>query len=452
MMTQKKSFEWIADPEEYEDVLFSETGTHGVMRNGKWTFIDSSGRMLFPPKFEEIQDFSENGLAPARLGAKWGFTDRGGNFTELPEIDAFYSISEDAASGEKILSGAKKGKAVYLNSDNKNIFKGFNDYDILQYLCRGIAMFRKKGFMEDIESPHFGIVKSPKKVIVPPEFKWVAYESGLITAAVDDNHYAVYDLDGKVILPLKRQYVFLVNENLIARLSPPSRSTGKYSLLDRNGKKRTKNTYNYIDYEYSDGLLIVTREGKTGALDEDLNEAVPCKFESVSRFLNGKAVASWKKKCGVIDRQGNWLIEPRFKSVGEFRNGFAAAEDRTGAFLINSKGEALTAVYSRIENRMDEEFALAFREGEKGIFLDIKGKEKSKAVYEATSELPGKKLVFLLKNDKWGAVDRQGKEVLPFIFDKTVYSGEVDYLSEYPYELGNTASVKYNGKFGILKF
>lgn len=451
-MTQKKSFEWIADPDEYEDVLFSETGIHAVKKDGKWAFMDSSGRKLFPHRFGEIQPLYEDGLAPARLGAKWGFTDKEGHFTEIPEIDSLHSVTKDPITGEKIVSASKKGKSIYLNSDNKNIFKGFNGYDILLYLCRGAALFREKGFMEDMESPHFGIVKSPKKVIIPPEFKYITYERGLITAAVDDNHYAVYDLDGNIIIPLKRQFIFMINENLMARLSPPDRNRGKYSLLDRSGKKRTKSSYESIDFEYSDGLLIVTQDGKTGALDEDLNEAVPCRFESLSRFRKGTAVASWKKKFGVIDRQGNWLIEPKFKSVGEFRNGLAVAEDRTGAFLINSKGETVTAVYSRIENRMDEEFALAFREGEKGIFLDIRGKEKSKAVYEAASELPGKKLVFLLKNDKWGALDRQGKEVLPFIFDKTVYSGEVDYLAEFPCEADNTASVKYNGKPGILRF
>ena len=48
-----------------------------VYLNGKWGFIDETGREICPCKYDWIYDFCE-GLAKVKLNGKWGFIDTSG--------------------------------------------------------------------------------------------------------------------------------------------------------------------------------------------------------------------------------------------------------------------------------------------------------------------------------------------------------------------------------------
>ncbi|ENA9430640.1 WG repeat-containing protein, partial [Campylobacter coli] len=64
---------------------FSE-GLAGVKLNGRWGFIDRSGKFVIKPKFDSIWDFSE-GLAKVELNRKYGFMDKNGKIVIEPKFD-----------------------------------------------------------------------------------------------------------------------------------------------------------------------------------------------------------------------------------------------------------------------------------------------------------------------------------------------------------------------------
>ena len=39
---------------------------------GKWGFIDETGKSSIPARFDEVRDFTDD-LVPVRLGRKWGY-------------------------------------------------------------------------------------------------------------------------------------------------------------------------------------------------------------------------------------------------------------------------------------------------------------------------------------------------------------------------------------------
>jgi hypothetical protein len=46
--------------------LFAQKTLYPIVENGRHGFIDSTGKIIVPPKFNALQDFSE-GLAPAQF-------------------------------------------------------------------------------------------------------------------------------------------------------------------------------------------------------------------------------------------------------------------------------------------------------------------------------------------------------------------------------------------------
>lgn len=61
-------------------------GLVAVKLNGKWGFIDKSGKIVIESKFDSGGHFSE-GLAGVGLNGKWGFIDKNGEFVIEPKFD-----------------------------------------------------------------------------------------------------------------------------------------------------------------------------------------------------------------------------------------------------------------------------------------------------------------------------------------------------------------------------
>jgi hypothetical protein len=66
----------------------------GAGVNGKWGFIDTSGKWVIHPVFDEVRNFSE-GLAGAKEGEKWGYITSSGEWA----IQPFCKRAEDFSEG-----------------------------------------------------------------------------------------------------------------------------------------------------------------------------------------------------------------------------------------------------------------------------------------------------------------------------------------------------------------
>ena len=100
------------------------SGLAAVAKSGKWGFIDTTGKWVIDPQFEEAGLFAD-GLAPVLVGGRWGYIDRKGKFAINPQYDTAGQFSEGYAAfwsagkcGFIDVTGHVVADAKYLATDN----------------------------------------------------------------------------------------------------------------------------------------------------------------------------------------------------------------------------------------------------------------------------------------------------------------------------------------------
>ncbi len=67
---------------------------HPVLVNGRYGYIDHSGKLAITPQFDAAGEFAE-GLAPVQTNGKWGYIDRSGKLAITPRFDLADPFSSD---------------------------------------------------------------------------------------------------------------------------------------------------------------------------------------------------------------------------------------------------------------------------------------------------------------------------------------------------------------------
>lgn len=236
---------------------------------GKWGYIDVSGKFVIPPKFGNGDSFSE-GLAEVSVDGRWGFIDRAGEFVIEPQ---YYST---------------------------------------QPFSEGLAIVRR-----EMGEP-FLVVDKTGKVLFEVPYPWIG--------AFSDGHA-----------------VFSSKDN-----------SNKSGYIDRSGNQVTPAVYG-SSHRFSDGLAAVWLDGKMGYIDKEGRTAIAFKFELAGDFSEGMAPACVETGCGFIDKNGRFVIDPRFFDAEPFKNGYARVYDENGkvGFIDRSGKVVIEPQFEEAEDFID---------------------------------------------------------------------------------------------------
>ena len=102
---------WIINPEYDRAEAFSESMAV-VRKDGKYGYIDVSGRLVIPVKYQDAGSFSA-GLAPVCLYGKYGYVDKSGEMVVPFKYSYAFPFSEGLAAVEL------NGKVAYIGPDGK---------------------------------------------------------------------------------------------------------------------------------------------------------------------------------------------------------------------------------------------------------------------------------------------------------------------------------------------
>lgn len=283
--------------------------------NGKYGYMDETGKIIIAPKFDYASNFSDNLAAVIYNKVIRGYVDRQGNIV----LKCNYRNFGDFINGVARISLAKgtdENKITYMDKDGKILTpKVFSfGYDFSEnyalVLKRGIIapiinLNLKKWsyinteceFATDMEfdsaksfyngfacvenNEKWGIIDKEFNIVINFQYDDIgSYSCGLIRAK-KNGKYGYIDINGNTIIDFQYDNALDFSENYASVYKE-----GLWSIIDITGETIVETQYSYIGI-YSEGLVSFKSDGKWGFLDEDGEVAIMPMYDYVDVCRNG---------------------------------------------------------------------------------------------------------------------------------------------------------------------
>lgn len=283
----------------------------------KWGFIDTGGRMVIAPQFENARPFSE-GRAAVQIDGYWNYIDRIGKRV----TPAAYPKVGDFSCGRAWVKSGPTMRCI--DSAGRRVF----DLTCDEYECGD--------FSESLAAVDFdgswGFVDCAGKLVIGAEFSDAGrFSEGLAPVRARDSLSGKYawgyiGRDGRFVLPpvYKSAGEFACGRALV-------RTDGGQFHIDRRGNRCGNCASDSVWFAggFSDGRAFFGTTGELygpkGYIDTTGRVAIPARYDLCGTFSEGLATAyySGKKAWGYIDRSGREVIAPQFAMALGFCEGRA---------------------------------------------------------------------------------------------------------------------------------
>lgn len=298
--------------------------------NGEWGFEDEQGNVVIPCQYDEVGEFSE-GLAWVSDGYWYGYINKKGDLV----IPMEYTFAFDFEKGHAIVEDESRNSWFVIDKENNITSKG--DY-------RDISI-------DFIGNSTVGTLRSGKQILLNRKGRPISNVFDSITETEDGEHWLIEEGE-------------------------------ESGIIDTEGNVLIWPGTFIIEYPYfSDGLLIVYKNGLYGFVNENGETTIPIIYDNAESFREGFAAVDYNGKSGYINTKGDSVGEIKYDDVYSFKEG-------RGIVKLN----------------------------EKWGFLDKNGNEIIPLIYdEAYKFYEG--LAGVRKGSKWGYIDLFGNPVTPFKYD-----------------------------------
>lgn len=425
-------------------------GMAPVRLDDKWGFIDKTGKMMIEPRFAEIWDESiiqQYGEAPKNTAyffrdkltaftdenSLWGYMDKTGHVVIPPKYECARPFSEG-------LSIAYTHEECHIiNIAGEVVATLPADYMLKNY-SEGLAFFT----MENDSVYQLGLLdRNGKEVLQFPDTfdncRSLHEGLGTLYSVLDYgiDRETVVDKKGKVVFT-KTGYIAPYSEGLAAFRFP----NGKYGYLDPKGDTAIAPTYDEAA-SFQEGLAAVKVGGKWGFIDTKGNMVVAPQFYEVGNFSNG---VTWfldaeldkdysldhdmngdEYKKLYYNKKGEIAFSLPYDTVCPFSEGLAAVLVNGKWGFVNTDGKMVIAP------QYDEDalgHTPSFHDGMCPInmsgkhgYIDKTGKIVIEPQYDQAWGFSNG-LAKVMVNQKVGFIDKNGKMVIAPKYD---YDLDIDF-------------------------
>ena len=293
-------------------------GLFPVAKDGKWGYIDETGRIVIGPQFDGASGFSDE-RALVSVRGKVGYIDTAGHLINTPPFDLGGVFSEGLAP---INVGQKSDRIIGLITD----------------------------------PGRWGYIDKSGALVIPMKFQEAdEFSEGLAAAHLGDISGFI-DHTGRFVFNAPFDVSWGFSEGIVL-----VKSNLKMIFLDRTGKRLPTPPLddNYQPgLSFHEGLAAVQIKEKWGYIDKTGRLVIPAKFLEAGDFSEGLAAAevpvdqsketpcimdgtssyTAPKKFGYIDHTGKMIIAPRWEYPGPFVGGLANVSNCYKASFIDKTG------------------------------------------------------------------------------------------------------------------
>lgn len=240
----------------------------------------------------------------------------------------------------------------------------------------------------------YGFLKSDGSVLTPVKYySFNPFNHGIAHVFATTDHPDFINRQGKELIPKTHYYKNANNGYIVAE----AEATGKMELIDSTGKISLRDGYDEINIMHPD-FIIAYKEGKPRyfPLRPDVEVAASKMNEifasfPVTRAIYNQGSIAYKlgDKMGLVDINLNPITDEKYRDLQPCDNG--------------------DWIY---------QMPNTYRYG----FLNSKGEELTPPDFDQVKYVPGASMIAVRKNDKWGVLNTNYSEIIPF-----QYSGVSDY-------------------------
>lgn len=309
-------------------------------------YIDQQGRVVIKPAYRKALPFSEglglvegthpgfitsagipvigvdkpgpgdgyrpfaDGVAPFRKGDLWGLIDKSGRVILEPlhaDISRFSHGRAVVRTGSQDQWGI--GKRGYIDTTGKMIVAPV--YNEALDFSDGLGAVNLEGVYG-----RWGFIDPSGRMVIEPQFhRAYSFHDGLARAMPQEGGgFGLIDKSGRYVLS-KAEETERQGPARITRTTwyapgdfgcgvAPVRFKGNLFLVDRRGRKVSKNLpYDHVS-QFVDGLAVYEADGQLGYIDTEGRVVIPARFSSAAGFKNGLAKVETETETAYIDRNG----------------------------------------------------------------------------------------------------------------------------------------------------
>lgn len=328
----------------YDEAKVYSEGFAAVSKNGKWGYIDKSGKELTGFIYDYCGSFSENKAIVGKLKDKEDVTENGIIRSKLTM--EMYIVDTKGREKPFTIEG-KSFRSLDFNTSADLTFYG----GIVKIISDKVPYYFKADGSLFPFTPKY----------IPTDGKMIFWNENDSSAGIN-----VTDMSGNILFHMSGQAnkngyrttrIYPFNQGVALADIAKFSSSGEvleygYGFINEKGKFITQpyyrdfyrsgtNSYKiFNDY----GLASIMKDGKYGAVDKSGNVRIPFVYDKLFTFQEGLAPFMLNGKWGVMDIYGNITVSPKYTSITRFNGGLAIAHDGERAVLIDAKGNEVKAV------------------------------------------------------------------------------------------------------------
>lgn len=248
-----------------------------------------------------------------RVDGKFGYIDQSGKIIIKPQFD----FSDDFQEG--LALAVINHRFCYINTKGKKVIKP--GFDFAKDFQEGLAAIKING--------KFGYIDKRGEIIIKPQFDDTSgFQEGLAVVRIGKNEGYI-DKSGKIVIQPRFDSATEFREGLAA-----VQIRSKWVFIDKSGDTVIDLQFDHPE-RFQEGLLPVLIGNKWGYINKHSQVIISPQFDSAHGFSEGLAAVKIDHKWGYIDRNGRMVIDPQFEDTTHFQENLAAA--RIDPSIVNQK-------------------------------------------------------------------------------------------------------------------
>jgi len=430
----------LLNSEDKEYTKNSAVSYFSVYSNNKWGVINSHGKTVINPIYEEMV-IVPNNKKPVFIAIdtvdyetktyKTIVLDEKNNtlFTEYELVEAIdnYDKSGNLWYEENVLKVKKDGKYGLIDYSGNKILSC--EYDDI-YALKGTAnsLIIKK----DIS---LGLVDCKGNIIIEPNFINVVavsddYTAGYVVES-SDNKQGLIDFNKTVILEPKYQEI----KQIVANNMYVVKENDAYKIIDKSGSVIIENLNGEVKEIVGENVLIL-RNGKYGIINKSGEEVLTFQYDDLKNAYDEYYIAKKDNKYGIIKASGEEVLGFSYEGI-TYRKDANFFEGDTGSVETDIISREFKVMLKGIVTDVNSEkgyFRVRLNDDYK--YYNFKFEEKK------NTEILVNNSLFLIKKDgKYGYTDKDGNIVVECKYDDATEQNGFGY-----------SSVKLNGMWGAIDY